>query len=179
MVEWNLKGFRLACAAIGSSLLLFGPTLAQADEVDCWPIIAPHPKPKPNVTPPAFSPVHVYRIRLDRPISRKSEVTWACEAPAPGIYETVTVIAAPPILPPPLKQVDHPTFVQISEQPLVVPTPPPPPVGGPTSFIVSHPLVAAVPEPQTWAMLILGFGLIGVALRRRRGARAWNLAPHA
>ena len=28
--------------------------------------------------------------------------------------------------------------------------------------------VAAVPEPATWAMLILGFGLIGGAMRRRR-----------
>ncbi|MBL8655935.1 MAG: PEPxxWA-CTERM sorting domain-containing protein [Altererythrobacter sp.] len=28
--------------------------------------------------------------------------------------------------------------------------------------------VAAVPEPSTWAMLILGFGIVGRALRRRR-----------
>ncbi|MBA4012220.1 MAG: hypothetical protein C0481_10180 [Phenylobacterium sp.] len=27
---------------------------------------------------------------------------------------------------------------------------------------------AAVPEPSTWAMLITGFGLAGVAIRRRR-----------
>ena len=32
--------------------------------------------------------------------------------------------------------------------------------------------VAAVPEPQTWAMLIAGFGLVGGALRRRRVAVA-------
>lgn len=30
------------------------------------------------------------------------------------------------------------------------------------------PAVAAVPEPATWAMLILGFGLIGGMARRRR-----------
>lgn len=29
--------------------------------------------------------------------------------------------------------------------------------------------VGAVPEPGTWAMMILGFGLCGAALRRRRG----------
>ncbi|WP_294058572.1 PEPxxWA-CTERM sorting domain-containing protein [Sphingomonas sp.] len=32
--------------------------------------------------------------------------------------------------------------------------------------------VAAVPEPATWAMLILGFGAIGVALRTRPARRA-------
>ncbi len=29
---------------------------------------------------------------------------------------------------------------------------------------------AAVPEPATWAMMIFGFGIIGYATRRRRGA---------
>jgi hypothetical protein len=45
--------------------------------------------------------------------------------------------------------------------------PPPPPVVPP----VVTPPVAAVPEPSTWAMLILGFGLVGAVLRRQ-GARA-------
>jgi hypothetical protein len=39
--------------------------------------------------------------------------------------------------------------------PIAVPTPPPPPVAG------------AVPEPSTWLMLILGFGALGQAIRRR------------
>ena len=30
--------------------------------------------------------------------------------------------------------------------------------------------IGAVPEPQSWAMLIAGFGLVGAALRRRRSA---------
>lgn len=29
----------------------------------------------------------------------------------------------------------------------------------------------AVPEPTTWGMMILGFGVLGIALRRRRSAR--------
>ncbi len=32
------------------------------------------------------------------------------------------------------------------------------------------PLFNAVPEPQVWAMLVIGFGLVGVQIRRRRGA---------
>ena len=32
-------------------------------------------------------------------------------------------------------------------------------------------LQASVPEPATWAMMIMGFGFVGAALRRRRGAR--------
>ena len=30
--------------------------------------------------------------------------------------------------------------------------------------------VAPVPEPGTWAMMILGFGLVGGMMRRRTGA---------
>jgi hypothetical protein len=29
-------------------------------------------------------------------------------------------------------------------------------------------LTQSVPEPQTWAMMLLGFGAMGVAFRRRR-----------
>lgn len=32
-------------------------------------------------------------------------------------------------------------------------------------------VTGAVPEPATWAMMILGFGLVGATLRRRRGAQ--------
>jgi hypothetical protein len=46
-------------------------------------------------------------------------------------------------------------FVSYTLQTAVVPPPPPPP-----------PL--AVPEPETWVMLVGGFGLIGGVLRRRR-----------
>ena len=31
--------------------------------------------------------------------------------------------------------------------------------------------IAAVPEPATWAMMIIGFGAVGVAARRRRTTR--------
>jgi hypothetical protein len=33
--------------------------------------------------------------------------------------------------------------------------------------------MAAVPEPGTWAMMLLGFGAIGFSMRRRRGKGAY------
>lgn len=46
-------------------------------------------------------------------------------------------------------------------------TAPPPVVISPPSSPISGP-AGAVPEPSVWAMLILGFASIGVAMRRRR-----------
>jgi hypothetical protein len=34
--------------------------------------------------------------------------------------------------------------------------------------VVLSPAVAGVPEPSTWAMLLFGFGAVGLAMRRRR-----------
>lgn len=44
--------------------------------------------------------------------------------------------------------------------------------GGGVSVLSASALHAAVPEPATWAMLILGFGAVGAVIRRRRAARA-------
>jgi hypothetical protein len=38
---------------------------------------------------------------------------------------------------------------------------------------------AAIPEPGTWALMITGFGLTGVAIRRRRAALARSAAAEA
>jgi len=38
------------------------------------------------------------------------------------------------------------------------------------SVTVTAPAPAAVPEPATWAAFVLGFGLLGASLRRRRAA---------
>jgi hypothetical protein len=37
-------------------------------------------------------------------------------------------------------------------------------------YALFSPSVAAVPEPASWAMMLLGFGAIGFALRRRTAA---------
>ena len=41
----------------------------------------------------------------------------------------------------------------------------------PPFFSPTSPSIAAVPEPATWALFILGFGFIGAQLRRARDAR--------
>lgn len=46
------------------------------------------------------------------------------------------------------------------------------PVRLPTSEPRENPPVSAVPEPGTWAMMLMGFGLIGWRMRRRRGVSA-------
>ena len=46
-----------------------------------------------------------------------------------------------------------------------------PPVGG--AGPLGAPL-APVPEPQTWAMMILGFGAVGYLIRRRRARTLVN-----
>jgi PEP-CTERM motif len=42
-------------------------------------------------------------------------------------------------------------------------------VGHPATAFELDSIVAAVPEPATWLMMILGFGLVGAGFRRRRG----------
>lgn len=88
----------------------------------------------------------------------------------------------PPVLPPePTIVPDPPTppvIVVVEVPPVIQPPPAPPPETRPTPLIqsVAAPsvvgAVAAIPEPETWAMLLLGFGAIGAAIRRRRGQPA-------
>ena len=39
---------------------------------------------------------------------------------------------------------------------------------GPATLTISQAAIAAVPEPGTWAMMLIGFGAMGVSMRRRR-----------
>jgi hypothetical protein len=42
--------------------------------------------------------------------------------------------------------------------------------------VTVHAEVQAIPEPTTWAMMILGFGAVGAVARRRRAGRRSGLA---
>ncbi len=50
--------------------------------------------------------------------------------------------------------------------------------GGPEAFqvagltVTAAPLVGGVPEPQSWALMLSGFGLVGFAMRRRSANKA-------
>ena len=50
----------------------------------------------------------------------------------------------------------------------IILAPPGPPVGPPVTPPVTPPVVSNAPEPASWAMMLGGFGAIGLSLRRRR-----------
>jgi hypothetical protein len=97
------------------------------------------------MTPPEFGPVPVYAVPAEFP-----------EAP-------IIVSASPPYGPPILSNIPPPGggggFVPppIVTQQVPPPPPPPPP---------------AVPEPASWALMLVGFATIGSMLRREKRIKA-------
>jgi len=45
-----------------------------------------------------------------------------------------------------------------------------------STYIVTRQMTSAVPEPATWAMMLVGFGGIGFAMRRRRSQGAARIS---
>lgn len=95
-------------------------------------------------------------------------------APPPGVEPPVT---EPPVTEPPIVE---PPIVPPGEEPPVVPPgeepptfPPGPPVTEPpTDNPIVVPPTTPVPEPATWALMIVGFGLLGARLRATSSAKS-------
>lgn len=124
----------------------------------------------PQQTPPETPPI--------RPL----EAHAASAGLTPAVAEETPPDVPPPVLPPEPVVVPEPPvppvppIVVVETPPPAPPGPPPPPENRPQPVVVTQtltaPIVAAVvPEPATWAMLVLGFGAIGAAIRRRRRMR--------
>lgn len=84
--------------------------------------------------------------------------------------ELMSGVSPPPFAPPPgLNAI-------LASPPVDTAFTPPTDNSGPIHFPTSEPRdelpVSAVPEPGTWAMMLVGFGLIGWRMRRRRGVSA-------
>lgn len=44
-----------------------------------------------------------------------------------------------------------------------------------TNYVFRVDALGAVPEPATWAMMLMGFGAIGFAMRRRKDKESWQV----
>ncbi|WP_419809256.1 PEPxxWA-CTERM sorting domain-containing protein [Sphingomonas sp.] len=120
-----------------------GTPIGEAPVVTPTPVPTPAPTGTPTPTPTASS--------------TPTPVPSATPIPQPSATPTPTV----PIVEPSPTPTAVPTATPTPEpSPTVVPPPVnPPPVDNP---------VPGVPEPATWALMLLGFGAIGAGLRRRR-----------
>jgi len=108
--------------------------------------------------------------------SRRRRVAPADELPPLAFAARVPGEVVPPAQTPPERSAqepgpppDDPSGPPPSSPAPPVPTPPiePPPIPGPTPNPPPDP-TDAVPEPATWLMMILGFGVIGWVVRRAR-----------
>ena len=118
-------------------------------------VVAGVPILPPNLTPPLFDFVAP-------PLPMKMATLYAVP-----IGPLALTASPPPVLP----FAGTPGILIPPGTSADIPTPPvtPPPVGTPpvvTPAVVT-PSAFGVPEPDTWAMMLLGFGLMGWRLRRR------------
>ena len=135
-----------------------GGGVAPAPEPGQPPVVTPEPPvvtPEPPVvTPPVVTP----EPPVVPPVTPEPPVV----TPPPPVTPPVT--PEPPVTPP-VPPVTPPVTPPVVTPPVTPPvvTPPVPP---------TSPGVPAVPEPSTWLLMIVGFGALGLRLRRRGRADA-------
>lgn len=100
------------------------------------------------------------KVRMATPILPPGSPTALIDLvapPVPIIPASFDVIPISPLSPPP-------------SAPPIIPFSSPPGVVGPPETPFTPPIIPPppVPEPQTWSTMLLGFGLVGWMLRRRR-----------
>ena len=112
-----------------------------------------------------------------RPLIRKPAIPPPAFTPTPMEVELASIVMPPPeFVPPPIGQIDiapPPTLSSIVSPPpgVIVPpgqdTPQTNPTPEPREPVIVTP---PVPEPATWLMMLLGFGLIGWRVRRGKAS---------
>ena len=134
-------------------------------------------------------------MKLPAAVPAKAPVAPRMAAPAAAAVVPAVVPAVAPVVaaPVPVAVAAAPAAVPVAIVPAAASSFVIPPIivpgggGGGSTIVVTPPggggtpppPVAGVPEPQTWAMMIIGFGLLGAFLRRRRRSGAENSPPEA
>lgn len=85
--------------------------------------------------------------------------------PTPTPVPTSTPAPTPAVTPAPEPAPTAAPTPDAQPTPVAIPDPDPVPIATPAPILPLDP-IAAVPEPSSWALLILGFGLVGIGLRR-------------
>jgi hypothetical protein len=102
-------------------------------------------------------------------------------APSTPLFNVVNAAPTPPVpvaavAPPGAPPVIFPGFIPPGGGGVIIPPPqtPPdtPPVTPPVIPPVIPPTTPGIPEPATWAMMLIGFAMIGGGVRRRRAVLA-------
>lgn len=141
------------------------------------PTAAPTPTPTPEPTgSPTPTPTPA---PTGSPTPTPTETPTPTPTPAPTGSPTPTPTPAPTETPTPTPtpaptETPTPTPTPVpTETPTPTPTPAPTPTPEPTPPVTPTPEPTpnpAVPEPATWVMMLLGFGLVGASLRSRKVA---------
>lgn len=139
----------LTTAQMAICAMIFGATVGSVGTIGAQQVAAVKVKPKaaqpkarPTIKAPSPAPQRDRAAILDCPTPGLAAPVWG-ETDTLSLWDATSAQTGggvvPPSAPPPFS----------FRPPSAAPTPPP-----------------AVPEPESWAMLLAGFGLVGMSIRR-------------